>query len=40
MTLTRNFVHGRRMTPEVISNRTNKTQDVAQLRDDPRERIK
>ena len=30
MMLTRNFVHGRRMTPEVISNRTNKTQGVAQ----------
>jgi hypothetical protein len=32
MMLTRNFVHGRKMTPEVISNRINKTQGVTQLR--------
>jgi hypothetical protein len=32
MMLTRNFVHGGTTPPELISNRTNKTQDVAQLR--------
>jgi hypothetical protein len=32
MMLTRHLVHGRKMTQEVILNRTDKIQDVTQLR--------